>query len=193
MNMLDWILAGTAGFSVLRGFMRGAVSQIFGVAGILLGFYVAANYYEQVGAELHRNFPSLAGSGTIGFILLFLLTWFCISAAGFWIGKVLRHAGLGFLDRLWGGMIGFAKALLLSIAAVSILTMFAAQDSPLLTQSTLVPHIKEASRYLFMVAPEKVQSEFMRKQRELEQFLMRNTPSRREPVSVPSTQNKGNK
>ncbi len=193
MNMLDWILAGTAAFSVLRGFMRGAVSQIFGVAGILLGFYAAAHYYGQVGVEIHRNFPTLAGSSAIAFILLFLLTWFCISVAGFWFGKVLRLAGLGFLDRLWGGMIGFAKALLLSIAAVSILTMFAAQDSPLLTQSTLVPHVKEASRYLFMIAPEKVQTEFMRKQKELEQFLMRSTPSRHEPASSPSTQSKGNK
>lgn len=193
MNLLDWMLAGIAAFSVLRGFLRGAVSQVFGIAGILLGFYVASHYYEQVGAELLRNFPSLAGSGTISFILLFLLTWFCISAAGYWIGKILRHAGLGFLDRLWGGMIGFGKALLLSIAVVSILTMFAAQDSSLLTQSTLVPHIKEASRYLFMVAPERVQSEFMRKQKDLEQFLMRKPLSLQEPVSGHSSQNKGNK
>ncbi|MEM5787964.1 MAG: CvpA family protein, partial [Syntrophobacteraceae bacterium] len=157
MNVLDWIIAGVAGFSVLRGLMRGAVSQIFGIAGILAGFYIASNYYERVGAEVTRNFPSLSGASTIAFILLFILTWFCIAVAGFWIAKVLRSAGMGFLDRLWGAMIGLGKALLLAIAAISILTMFAARDNPLLTSSILVPHIKEASSYLFKMAPGRVQ------------------------------------
>src|SRR5690242_2561064 len=97
MNTLDWVLTAVAGFSVLRGLMRGAISQIFGIAGILVGFFIASHNYEQVGAEIHRNFPSLTGSATIGFILLFILTWFCIAVAGYWIAKVLRHTGLGFL------------------------------------------------------------------------------------------------
>ncbi|MFZ2445211.1 MAG: CvpA family protein [Syntrophobacteraceae bacterium] len=190
MNVLDWILAAAAGFSVLRGLMRGAVSQIFGIAGILAGFFVAAHNYEQVGAEIHRNFPSFAGTGTIAFILLFLLTWFCIAVVGYWIGRFMRSAGLGFLDRLWGGMIGFGKAVILAIAAVAVLTMFAAQDSPLLTHSVLVPYVKEASRFLFKIAPDRVQEEFSRKQKDLERFLKGSTTLSADPASGPQRADK---
>jgi len=191
MNLLDWILTGVAAFSVLRGLMRGAISQLFGVAGILAGFFVAARYYGQVGAELLRNFPSLSGSGTISFILLFILTWFCISAAGFWIAKIMRSAGLGFLDRLWGGMIGFGKALVLSIAVVSILTMFS-PDSNLLTESVMVKKINMVSNLLFTMAPDNVKNEFSKRQKELENLISRKKALLPDVVSEPHKE-KGDK
>jgi membrane protein required for colicin V production len=190
-NLLDWILLGIGAFSILRGLMRGAVSQIFGIAGILGGFVVASHNYQYVGAELTRNFPTIAGAGTVAFIVLFLLTWFCIAVAGYWIGRLVRRAGLGFLDRLWGAMIGFGKALILSIAAISILTMFAADNSPLLTGSVLVPYVKEASRFLFKLAPAKVQDEFLKKQKDLEHFLPGKLSLPKETVPEPPKQQKG--
>ncbi len=171
MNTLDWILVGIAGFSVLRGLMRGAVSQIFGIIGILAGFYAASHYYEQVGAKFHAYFPSLSGTGTVAFIVLFILTWFCVAVLGFWIVRVLRSAGLGFLDRLWGAMIGMGKALLLAIAAIAVLTLFW-PGTGLLTGSILVPHVQEASRFLFKLAPQKVQEEFARRERDLQRFFL---------------------
>ncbi len=171
MNTLDWVLVGIAGFSVLRGLMRGAVSQIFGIIGILAAFYAASHYYEQVGARFHEYFPSLGGTAvTVAFIVLFLLTWFCVAVLGFWIARLLRSAGLGFLDRLWGAMIGMGKALLIAIAAISVLTLFWPSTS-LLTGSLLVPHIQDASRFLFKLAPERVQEEFSKRERDLRRFF----------------------
>ena len=126
MNILDWVLICVGAFWVLRGLMRGAISQIFGVAGILAGFLVASSpisarerFYNHAFSFYFRT-----AAGPLCFILLFLLTWFSIAVAGFWIVRVLRSAGLGFLDRLWGAMIGFGKALLFAIVAISILTLF---------------------------------------------------------------------
>ena len=121
MNILDWVLICAGAFWVLRGLMRGAISQIIGVAGILTGFLVASHQYQAVGSFITRQFPSISGTaaGPLSFILLFLLTWFSIAVAGFWVVRVIRSAGLGFLDRLWGAMIGFCKALLFAIVAIS--------------------------------------------------------------------------
>lgn len=173
MNLFDWMLIGVAVFCVLRGMMRGAVSQLLGIAGILAGFYLATNNYQQVGGQLRYYFHSLSvpASETIAFALLFLLTWFCISAVGFWIGVIMRRAGLGFLDRIWGAMIGFAKAVLIGIAAVSILTLFGVHDNPLLTESKLMPYLNEASTTLLKMAPEKVQIEFRKNLELLERFM----------------------
>jgi membrane protein required for colicin V production len=176
MNVLDWVLVGVGAFWVLRGLVRGAISQVFGIAGIFAGFFVACHNFDQVSALINKNFPSFTGSGPVAFILLFILTWFCISVVGFWIVRIIRSAGLGFLDRLWGGMIGFGKALLFAIATISILTLFSVGGNPtLLTHSALVPYIKEASSFMFKIAPVKVQGEFSKKQQNLEQFLAEKT------------------
>ncbi len=192
MNVLDWVLIAIGAFWVLRGLLRGAISQIFGIAGIIVGFFVASHNYEQVSTLILRNFPSFAGSGPVSFILLFILTWFCIAVAGFWFVRVIRSAGLGFLDRLWGGMIGFGKALLFAIAAISILTLFSAGSNPtLLTRSALVPYIKEASNFLFKIAPDKVQVEYLKKQKDLERFLAEKTAFPLESIIGSSTPQKG--
>jgi membrane protein required for colicin V production len=174
MNILDWVLICAGAFWVLRGLMRGAVSQIFGVAGILTGFFVASHQYQTVGFYIQRQFPSISGNaaGPLSFIVLFLLTWFSIGVVGFWVVRVLRSAGLGFLDRLWGAMIGLGKALLFAIVAISCLTLFSPGGSPqLIAQSTLAPRVREASQFLFKLAPVKVQEEFSRKQKEVQKLL----------------------
>ncbi len=178
MNILDWVLICTGAFWVLRGLMRGAISQIIGVAGILTGFLVASHQYQPVGSLITRQFPSISGTaaGPLSFILLFLLTWFSIAVAGFWVVSVLRSAGLGFLDRLWGAMIGFAKALLFAIVTISFLTLFSASGNPpLIAQSALAPRVREASQFLYKLAPAKVQEELSRKQKEVQKLLSERT------------------
>ena len=174
MNILDWVLICVGAFWILRGLMRGAVSQIFGVAGILAGFLVAVHQYLVVSAFIIRQFPSISGTAArpLGFIMLFLLTWFSIAVAGSWIARVIRGAGMGFLDRLWGGMIGFGKALLFAIVAISVLTLFSAGgNSSLIAQSKLAPIIMETSRFLYKLAPGKVQEELSRKQQDVKKLV----------------------
>ncbi|MDR3570126.1 MAG: CvpA family protein [Syntrophobacteraceae bacterium] len=177
MNVLDWILICTAGFWVLRGFMRGAVSQLFGVAGILAGFLVASYQYIPVSFLLIKQFSSLVTvARPVSFVLLFVLTWFCVAVAGFWVAKILRTVGLGFVDRLWGAMIGFTKALLFAIIAFSILTLFSfGGDSTLIAGSKLAPSIKGASRVLFELAPANVQGELSSKQKDLKEMVSQRT------------------
>jgi len=174
MNILDWVLICAGAFWVLRGLMRGAISQIIGVAGILAAFLVASHQYLAVGSFITRQFPSISATaaGPLGFILLFLLTWFSIAVAGFWVVRVIRSAGLGFLDRIWGAIIGFCKALLFAIVAISCLTLFSTGGNPpLVAQSKLAPRVREASHFLFKLAPVKVQEELSRKQKEIEKLL----------------------
>ena len=163
---------------MLRGLVRGAISQIMGVAGILTGFLVASHHYQPVGSFITGQFPSISGTaaGPLSFILLFLLTWFCIAVVGFWVVRVLHSAGLGFLDRLWGAMIGFGKAFLFAIVTISFLTLFSfGGNSPLVAQSMLAPRVRQASQFLFKLAPVKVQEELSRKQKEVEKLLAERT------------------
>ncbi len=178
MNVLDWVLICVGAFWVLRGLMRGAVSQIFGVAGILIGFLVASHQYQVVSAYIAGQFPSISitAARPLSFILLFLLAWFSIGVAGFWVVRVIRRAGMGSLDRLWGAMIGFCKALLFAIVTISILTLFSpGGNSQLIAQSKLAPKIMETSQFLFKLAPPKVQQELSNKQQEMKNLVSERT------------------
>jgi membrane protein required for colicin V production len=180
MNILDWVLICVGAFWVLRGLMRGAISQIIGVAGILIGFLVASHQYQQVSPFITKQFPSISSTaaGPLSFILLFVLTWFSIAVVGFWIVRAVRSAGLGFLDRLWGAMIGFGKALLFAIVAISVLTLFSeGGKQSLVAQSKLAPRIREASQFLFKMAPAKVQEELSKKQQDLKKLMSERTSS----------------
>ncbi|HOI96662.1 MAG TPA: CvpA family protein [Syntrophobacter fumaroxidans] len=172
MNGLDWVVVGVGAFCVLRGIMRGAVSQIFGIAGVLGGFVLASHHYETLAAQLARTFPKLSGTPAISFILLFCLTWFCIALAGYAVARLLRKTGLGFLDRLWGGVIGFGKALLIAVVAISMLTVFVSAKNPLLTGSVLVPYIQDAARIVVQLTPESVQKAFEEKRKALERYWL---------------------
>lgn len=172
MNLLDWILVGLAGLAVGRGLMRGAISQLFGIAGVLGGFLLASHFYLPLSAEVRRSLPGWDVPDAVSFMLLFLLTWFCIGVVGFWIANVLRRTGLGFIDRLWGGMIGLAKAFIVAVALVSIVTVFLSPETPFIKESRLVPYVQEAAAVVIQATPDKVRNIFDEKHRQLKRYWM---------------------
>jgi membrane protein required for colicin V production len=167
MNGLDWFLIVIGIVCFGRGILRGAVSQLFGIAGVIGGFLLAAHSYESVARELSNLFPGLPGAAAISFMVIFLLTWFCVGVSGYWTGRLLRHTGLGFIDRLAGGAFGMAKALVLAVIVVALLTFLLAPKSSLLTQSSLTPYVQQAAQLLLRATPENLQQLFEEKQKAL--------------------------
>lgn len=165
MNGLDWFLVAVGFFCLIRGILRGAISQLFGIAGVIIGFLLAAHAYEPVARQLSLLFPGLPGAAAVSFILLFLLTWFCVGVTGYWTGRLLRRTGLGFLDRLLGGMVGLAKALVLAIMIIALLMLLLSPKSSFLTDSCLTPYVQKAAQVLVKVAPRNLQKLFEEKQK----------------------------
>lgn len=168
MNALDWVLLCVGIICIGRGIWRGAVSQVFGIAGVLGGFLLAAHFYEGLALRLSQAFPKLAAAAVISFITLFFLTWFCIGVVGFWLARLLQRSGLGFLDRFLGAGVGCGKAAVLTIVLVSILTFFLSPQNPLLLKSYLVPHVQQIARVVIKATPDSVQQLFDRKRLEFQ-------------------------
>ncbi|MDY0042052.1 MAG: CvpA family protein [Desulforhabdus sp.] len=168
MNALDWVLLGGCVVCVGRGLWRGAVSQVFGIAGVLGGFLLAAHFYEGLALRLSQAFPKLAAIGAISFGILFLLTWFCIGVIGFWLAQFLHRSGMGFLDRLFGGVVGFGKAVVLGVVIISVLTFFLSPQSSLVLKSYLAPHVQQIARIVIAATPASVQQLFDRKRIEFQ-------------------------
>jgi membrane protein required for colicin V production len=184
MNGLDWVLGGIGAFCMARGIWRGAISQVFGILGVLGGFYLASHYYQNIARELSEAFPSLTGVQALSFILLFIQTWFCIGMIGYCFAKLVQKSGLGILDRLTGGFVGFIKAMVLSVAIISTLTIFLSPRNSILCGSTLAPLVQELAQWAVKATPAGVQSIFTDRRKQLERYWLeqrklqpRQTPS----------------
>lgn len=187
MNALDYILIGCGIFCVVRGMLRGAISQIFGIAGIIGGFLVAAHFHAPVAQELSRSFPNFAGMPAVSFFLLFFLTWFCVAIAGGWISRLFHRTGLGFLDRIWGGIIGIWKAVILAICVISILTVFLSPKNPFLNRSIIAPYVQQATSFLISVTPVRLQALFNEKQKELKRYWLEHQREISKPLQRTTT------
>lgn len=113
MNLVDLILAVALGAAALRGWRRGALSQVFAFGGALLGLLggaaagpeIASNFIDQPGVRLALV--------TFGILLVAVLIG---QLAGFLIGTRLRTAvhrsGAGAADSAVGIAVGVASLVL---------------------------------------------------------------------------------
>ena len=182
MNGLDWTLTGIGIICIGRGLWRGAISQVFGIMGVLGGFLLASHFYELTARQLSQAFPSLTVAPAISFALLFLLAWFCVGAVGHWIAKLIHRTGLGFLDRMLGGAIGLGKALLLAVVLISVLTLFLPPQNSLLCRSSLRPLVQDSARYVALACPVNVQTLLEEKRRQLEIYWNEQKPGKPGPA-----------
>ncbi|SMC17861.1 membrane protein required for colicin V production [Desulfacinum hydrothermale DSM 13146] len=167
MNGLDWVLAAVGILCVARGLWRGAVSQVFGIVGVVGGFYLAGSYCGAVGARIAQAFGSLPQPVMVAFVLLFVLTWIVLGLTGAWLSRLIQESPAGWLDRLFGGALGFAKGLVAAVLMVSFLTLFLPATSPLLRESRLTPYVLQAARLAVSATPKNLQEKFDRNRRKL--------------------------
>jgi membrane protein required for colicin V production len=190
MSGLDWFLAIVFAFGVLWGLWRGAISQVFGIAGVLGGFLLASHTYEGLAARIVRTFTQFSHPQWIPmltFVCIFILTWFCLSCLGHWLGSLLRRTALGCLDRILGGCVGAAKAFILAIIVISSLTFLLPSENAILRESQLAPYIQVGAQYLVTITPREVQQLFERKRSELYQYWLQQEKTKRPPAAKQTT------
>lgn len=120
LTALDWIILGvvavSALFSIMRGFVKEAVSLLswiaaFMVTGRLYG--TVATYLTFSDDELTRNFLAI--------ILIFIVTLIVVGLIGKIICSMIRKAGLSGFDRLLGIAFGVVRGVLILCAILAVL------------------------------------------------------------------------
>ncbi len=170
LNGLDWFIVAVTLFFVLRGLWRGAISQVFGIAGVLAGYWVATHFFHPLAAQVHRSLPSLPEPRLLSVLVLFVLTWFCVALLGGFIGRLVHRGGLGLIDRLLGGTIGLCKAVVMAVIVVSLLILVLPPKSDVIGRSRLVPYIQEVTCLIIAFAPLDVREEFTIRRKAMEHY-----------------------
>lgn len=113
MNILDIILLILLIVSAVSGYRKGIIVQVCGIAGLLLGIYIAFRFSTMLGQWLGAG----AEFGPVlSFIILLIVVILVLWLAGKLIKKLFHATGLGIVDRIGGLALGVIKvALVLSL------------------------------------------------------------------------------
>lgn len=121
MTVFDYAVLVIIGISVLISLMRGAVREILSLAGWILAFYIARTYASQVVPLLPYDIPSEKLKMLAAFLILFLAVLLVTSLLSIALSGLLKEVGLGWLNRLLGGVFGLLRGLLI----VTVLVLLA--------------------------------------------------------------------
>jgi membrane protein required for colicin V production len=156
----DWVIVIVIAVSVLQAAISGFFHEAFGIAGLILGYLLAAWNYERLAA---RYAPYLKGSMWLGEIAAFLVIFLAVVLVAGLAGRIVRHivkeAGLSFVDRILGGALGLLRGILM--VAVVLMSMAAfTPTSTWLEGSQLAPYFLVVGRAAIWVAPSELRSRF---------------------------------
>ncbi|HUE01655.1 MAG TPA: CvpA family protein [Bryobacteraceae bacterium] len=162
MNWLDVVLALVLLGSVVTSFSTGLAREIVGMVSMLAALVLAIWFYGTAGSFLQPYVSSPGVANFCGFLMVFCGVLILGAILGRAMGRLMRVAGLSFVDRLLGAGFGLVRGLLISIALVLALLAFTPGKSPpnAVVDSRVAPYVIDAARVVAAVAPHELKDGF---------------------------------
>ncbi len=121
MSYLDLFFGLTIAWGAYSGFSKGLIKELASILGVIIGVFLAKNYYPYLDIKLKPIFESEAGFISIlSAILIFLLTIMVFKIIAKFLTKFLKIIALGLLNRIIGSVFGIFKTVLLLCILVFI-------------------------------------------------------------------------
>ncbi len=154
--MLDIIIIGLIAFSILVSLWRGFVSEALSLAGWVIAFWAASNFYPylsvyltQINSIYLQNSEFLRNGVSAG--ILFISVLIICGVINALLGKIIDTTGiLSTTDRFLGGAFGALRGILIVAAALFFFDTFtSANQSELWKESQLIPHFDFIVKWFF--------------------------------------------
>jgi len=158
-NYFDAIVGGVILILAFKGFLNGFIKEFFGLLGIIGGVYIASRLTDDVSVFIYDNFLKIDNNATLkltAFISVLSIIWISSIVLGAMFSKLSAMSGLGFIDRMFGFIIGGGKYFLifaLIITALSNVTLVNENLGKYVASSQLYPYLKEAGSFLINIDP----------------------------------------
>jgi len=162
MNWLDVVLLLVIAASVVTSFSAGLAREIVGLISIVAAILLAIWFYGTAGSFVQPYVSSRGIANFCGFLMVFCLVLAVGALVGRILGRLMKVAGLSFVDRLLGAAFGLVRGLLISIALVLALLAFTPGKSPpdAVVNSRVSPYVVGAARVVAAAAPHELKDGF---------------------------------
>jgi membrane protein required for colicin V production len=159
--MFDIIVLAVIGILTIIGLFNGMVKQLFGLAGIVAGYILAMKYYELCSKYFTSLHPGTAKA--LSFIAIFLACVIVAHIIGWAVGRFFTISGLGFLNRIGGGLLGFLKGCLIVCVVVMVLNAFFPADNGIFRKSHTMKYILQVTALFKKVTHEDIKAKYNEK------------------------------
>jgi membrane protein required for colicin V production len=142
MTTFDIIVYSILGLSVIFSLFKGFVKEIFSLLSYLGGYLMASKYQGVFSKILIESIPSKPIAKVIAFTAIYILSAIIISLMGRVArGFIMSATQLSGFDRLAGGIVGFAKGVIIVVALTFPLQYFPEVGKKLMKYSQTAPHL----------------------------------------------------
>lgn len=159
MSPADWMILAVLILSVITAATQGFFAEALNLAGLVVGYLVAAWQYEHVAAWFESYLKSETLAEILGFLVVFFAVVLIFGIAGRIARWVMKEAGLSGFDRFLGGLLGLLKGGLIVSVILMGMTAFT-PGSKLLANSQMAPYFLVVGRAAIWLAPSAMRSRF---------------------------------
>lgn len=158
MNWLDIMLLVVLILTAIIGIFKGLVKQVIGLVAVIAGLVLASLYYEGAAGLFETFIKNTLLSNFLGFLLIFVAVLVAGAILGHLITKAIKGP-LAFANRLFGGVFGAVKGLLIcGILVFALFTFHVAK--PALETSVLAPACLGITRAAINMIPRDLRDRF---------------------------------
>ncbi len=158
-NWLDWLLAAIVFFSVLGGASEGLVRGLIGLASLVIGLAVAAAGYHGLGNALGAWIHSQDVAYGTAFLALFVVVLIVGAIISGIAAKLVKEAGIRWLDRLLGLAFGLVRGLIADAIVIMVMVAFSLAPQAL-RNSQLRPVTMSSTRAMVAMMPPDLRRQF---------------------------------
>lgn len=159
MSVADWIILGFLLLSVIGAAFEGFFHEAFSLAGLVVGYLLAAWQYHRLSDWFAPHLKSPWIGEIAGFLIIFFAVLIAAGLAGRIARWAMKKAGLRTIDRLLGAVLGLLRGAL--VVAVVLTAMAAFEPAAnWLAGSELAPYFLVGGRAAIWLAPSELRHRF---------------------------------
>jgi membrane protein required for colicin V production len=152
MNLADLLIICVLVVAVASAFAKGFFVEVFSLAGVILGLFIAAANYAGFAPWVLHVVENREVANLIAFLLIALLVMLLAGLAGRILRGLFRGVGLGMVDRLLGAVVGLVEGcIVVTLVLMGIVAFLPRQDW--LSRSRLAPVFLTAAHGGSQVVP----------------------------------------
>jgi len=152
MNWLDMVIVVVTLLFGMLGLWKGAIKAVFGIAGLIGGIALAGHYYRPFANILS---PSGGTWSVIAAYAIILMAIFIIAnIIGWFVARLVHITMLGWVDRLFGFILGAAIGTMLCAAALAIVSKYLPGTEEAVSKSVMARLLMEQFPLLLALLPD---------------------------------------
>ena len=159
MSIADWIILAFLAFSVTAAAIEGFFHEAFMLAGLVVGYLLAAWQYHRLADWFAPHLKSPWFGEIAGFLIIFFAVLIVAGLGGRIARWAMKEAGLSTIDRIMGAALGLLKGVLVVAIVLTAMTAFA-PAAKWLAGSQFAPYFLVGGRAAIWVAPPELRQRF---------------------------------